>query len=405
MVVGGQTVNRATGDANVGDSPNAIKNWIGQVNGVKYNDLNGNGVRDEGEPGLSGWTIRAYADTNGNGTLDAGETTIAGSATTGVGGVYAINGLAAGNYVLCEVLQPNWTQTQPLNTKCAAIAGLAQGGYAVNLTGVSANLDFGNRVVGNLILTKTASPETLLLGQNITYTITVTNAGAFPATQVVMTDPLPTSQVSFVSATSSQGTCTGTGPVTCSIGTMAPGQVVTITIVVKANVVGTVENPAHVSGFEIETTLVDNDDSAIVTITAPFIPPATCGSLKLNRTRVTVGRRFVVTATLRDTARHLMKGKVIRVRGAGVRVNVRTNAKGIAKIPVTARSARHGAVHGDHRRVEVQRIGSRERPVPPAADRQELTLDGHTSSTPTPPEIPGASAFRPSFEGRPVSGT
>src|SRR2546422_8619336 len=44
---------------------------------VKFNDLNGNGVKDPGEPGLSGWTIRAYVDGNGNGMLDAGETTIA----------------------------------------------------------------------------------------------------------------------------------------------------------------------------------------------------------------------------------------------------------------------------------------------------------------------------------------
>src|SRR5436305_290995 len=31
-----------------------------------FNDLNANGVND-GEPGLSGWTINAYADTNTNG--------------------------------------------------------------------------------------------------------------------------------------------------------------------------------------------------------------------------------------------------------------------------------------------------------------------------------------------------
>ena len=45
---------------------------------MKYNDLNANGIKDEGEPGLAGWTIRVYVDTNGNGTLDAGETTMAG---------------------------------------------------------------------------------------------------------------------------------------------------------------------------------------------------------------------------------------------------------------------------------------------------------------------------------------
>ena len=41
------------------------------VTGRKYHDLNTNGVRDLGEPGLPGWDI--FADLNENGVLDAGE--------------------------------------------------------------------------------------------------------------------------------------------------------------------------------------------------------------------------------------------------------------------------------------------------------------------------------------------
>jgi hypothetical protein len=36
--------------------------------GVKFHDLNGNGIRDDGEPGLEGWTI--FLDADGNGTWD-----------------------------------------------------------------------------------------------------------------------------------------------------------------------------------------------------------------------------------------------------------------------------------------------------------------------------------------------
>ena len=39
------------------------------VTGRKYDDLNTNGVRDIGEPGLAGWTI--FADLNESGILDA----------------------------------------------------------------------------------------------------------------------------------------------------------------------------------------------------------------------------------------------------------------------------------------------------------------------------------------------
>src|SRR5258707_12738010 len=44
----------------------------GEKSGVKFNDLNANGVQDPGEPGLAGWTIYAYNDTNKNGGLDSG---------------------------------------------------------------------------------------------------------------------------------------------------------------------------------------------------------------------------------------------------------------------------------------------------------------------------------------------
>ena len=40
----------------------------GEIHGVKFNDLDGDGARDGGEPGLPGWTI--YIDQNHNGRLD-----------------------------------------------------------------------------------------------------------------------------------------------------------------------------------------------------------------------------------------------------------------------------------------------------------------------------------------------
>jgi len=40
----------------------------GEIHGTKWNDLDGDGFRDAGEPGLGGWTI--YLDQNGNGSLD-----------------------------------------------------------------------------------------------------------------------------------------------------------------------------------------------------------------------------------------------------------------------------------------------------------------------------------------------
>lgn len=41
-------------------SPNDESDCTSTISGMKYNDLNGNGVKDEGEPGLAGWDIYAY---------------------------------------------------------------------------------------------------------------------------------------------------------------------------------------------------------------------------------------------------------------------------------------------------------------------------------------------------------
>ena len=87
----------------------------------------------------------------------------------------------------------------------------------------------------DLSVTKQDSPDPATVGQNITYTIVVTNAGPSTATGVVATDTLPIEFVSAVSASSTQGSCTIASPlVTCQLGTMNSGANVTITVVVKA---------------------------------------------------------------------------------------------------------------------------------------------------------------------------
>ena len=79
-------------------------------------------------------------------------------------------------------------------------------------------------------ITKTGSPNPVDAGQPLTWTLTVHNAGPADAQAVVVTDVLPAG-VTFVSATSPNGTCTDTaGEVRCDLGTLADGASVTITI-------------------------------------------------------------------------------------------------------------------------------------------------------------------------------
>jgi hypothetical protein len=92
----------------------ACGNWnhggagpVPTISGVKYEDINGNGVRDPGEPGLAGWTI----DLSFNGT-------VVDTTTTGADGGYLFSldaerlPIAAGTYTVAERAQPGWVQSQ-----------------------------------------------------------------------------------------------------------------------------------------------------------------------------------------------------------------------------------------------------------------------------------------------------
>ena len=109
----------------------------------------------------------------------------------------------------------------------------------------------------DLSLVKSDSPDPVIQGQNLTYTLTVANAGPSAATQVVVNDGLP-SGVSLVSATPSQGSCTGTTDVSCQLGTINAGQSATITLVVRVLAAGTLVNGASVSSSVADPDLSDN---------------------------------------------------------------------------------------------------------------------------------------------------
>ena len=79
----------------------------GEIHGTKFHDLNGNGVRDGGEPALGGWEI--YIDVNENDQHDTGEP----NTITDSSGYYGLLELDAGTYTVAEVLQADWDQTYP----------------------------------------------------------------------------------------------------------------------------------------------------------------------------------------------------------------------------------------------------------------------------------------------------
>ena len=100
---------------------------LSEIRGSKWNDLDVDGVWDNGEPGLENWKI--YLDENANGQWDSGEL----YDLTDSSGDYSFADLEAGTYVVAEVLQLDWTQTYPSGSPVAALrlgGPTTYGGYA-----------------------------------------------------------------------------------------------------------------------------------------------------------------------------------------------------------------------------------------------------------------------------------
>jgi Prealbumin-like fold domain len=117
--------------------------------GEKYEDLNGDGSKDEGEPGLEGWTF--YADLNDNGVLDDGEP----SDVSDADGAWKIEDIqlpeGGGNTVtIREVQQDGWTCSQP--NPCSYTADFSND---TDLDGFT----FGNYVKPTVEIVKDTDPE------------------------------------------------------------------------------------------------------------------------------------------------------------------------------------------------------------------------------------------------------
>ncbi|MCA1634493.1 MAG: DUF11 domain-containing protein, partial [Acidobacteria bacterium] len=120
----------------------------------------------------------------------------------------------------------------------------------------------------DLSITKTDSPDPVVAGNNLTYAITATNNGPDAATGVAVTDALPAG-VTFVSATPSQGACSGTSTVNCALGSLANGASATVSIVVTASTAGTLTNTATVTGIRPDPSAANNSATATTTVSAP----------------------------------------------------------------------------------------------------------------------------------------
>ena len=108
------------------------------LSGTKFDDVDGDGVKDAGDPGLAEWEIELDIDSNG--TIDQ-------TVLTEADGTYRFANIGPGTHTLSEVLQAEFVQTAPIG---GVQTVTPQSGQDV------ADLDFGNFALAQIRGTKFA---------------------------------------------------------------------------------------------------------------------------------------------------------------------------------------------------------------------------------------------------------
>lgn len=120
----------------------------------------------------------------------------------------------------------------------------------------------------DLTVTQTAAPAPAAVNQNLTYTLTISNPGPVGASNIAVTDSLPSS-VTFVSA--SPGCINLGSAITCSIDSLAAGSTSNILLTVKPNLEGVLTNSVTVSSSTSDPNT--NNNAAVIT-TPVYVAPS-----------------------------------------------------------------------------------------------------------------------------------
>jgi uncharacterized repeat protein (TIGR01451 family) len=145
-----------------------------------------------------------------------------------------------------------------------------------------------------------SGPATIIAGNNISYTVSVTNNGPGSATNVTVADTAPAG-LTFVSNT---GACVAAYP--CNLGTLASGgsASITSTYTVSAGSTGSITNTATVTSDMLDLNLANNTSSSTATVNAS----TDIAISKSGPATVTAGTNIVYTTTVTNNGPSVATG-------------------------------------------------------------------------------------------------
>ena len=164
------------------------------------------------------------------------------------------------------------THAEPVDTNCEAMAPTSPVGcdgntyfFRATLTVTDAHGLATTRSVdllpnctnaqADLGVSVSDAPDPVLVGGSITYSITVANTGTNNVEGVTVTDTLPAGTTLL----SAPGYCSlAAGKVICSLGAFGVGQSESLSLVVRANVAGTLVNTVEVTSLTAESNAANN---------------------------------------------------------------------------------------------------------------------------------------------------
>ena len=257
----------------------------------------------------------SYATANGNATAGSDYTAKTGTLTIPAG---QISGTIDVSIIGDTIVEPDETFAVNLSNATGATIADAQG------IGTIRNDDSA----ADLVLTKTASPNPIVVGGNLVYTLRVTNNGPNDAAGVTLTDTLPAS-VTFVSA-SPAFTRTG-NTITFALSSIANGANKTAVITVKATMVGNVTNTANVTATTTDP-IAANNRASQTTLVNPSVLRPTITSF--SPPKGPVGTRVVITGT------NFTGATIVKFNGLAATFTVNSATQITAIVPTRATKGR-----------------------------------------------------------------